>query len=464
MIESTNQSNVKQSEINNNIIKVNKKTLWLPMKLVQVYLAIVFILFAFGPWPWPIDNRFEVYLYIISAQVLLLFGFYFSIRKRKMAIKINIEKKHNQENQKIIRYLLILSFLFFIPIYLSRAGLNTFSFKQFYNSFINGLFNPGAQYYQRLQLADQATTNNLLIFLIAITAPYRWLFIPLGIVNWSKLRPKYKIGLITFILFDTISWITIGTNKGVFDNVFIISFSMLVKVLSQNSKTQKVIKKKKGKVPIIIFSLIILAFAILYMTNAIISRVGTLSYYHNAANVYVDFNSPILSIAPKFLRDPLIIIASYTTQGYYGLSLAMNESFTTTYGFGNSWVLLSIAKKITGNDMLYTNTYPFKIQKYGWDPYVNWHSIYTWLASDYSFIGTLLIMIIIGYWFGEVWKSVLEQRNIYAIGLFVLFMIMFMYFPANNQVFANINSFTAFWGLFILWIFSAKVRFRVKVK
>lgn len=437
------------------------KALWTPMKIVQIYLTLIFILFIFGPWPWPMDNKLLVYSYLFMAQILLLFGYFLSVRRKKITIYVTQSrflKISSYNNLKLIKFLLILSFIIFIPSYMARAGLSSFSITGFYDAFVNGLLNPGAQYYDKLNLSNQASSNYLLLILSTLTSPFRWLFIPLCIVNWKILPRRYKFSSMIFILLDTVSWISIGTNKGIFDNVFIVGFSLLIKVYMNNKETRELKQNKKSKAAILLFSLSILSLAITYMTKAITSRLGVLNYYSRGASVYVDFDSPIMSIIPDFLKDTLVIMAGYTTQGYYGLSLAMKEPFTTTYGIGNSWFLMSIIEKITGNATIAENTYPFKIAGYGWDPYVNWHSVYTWLASDFSFFGTLLIMIIIGYWFGEVWKSVLFQRNIYAIGLFILFMIMFMYFPANNQVFAFINTYTAFWGLFILWLFSAKVR------
>lgn len=435
------------------------KSLWAPMKFVQIYLSFVFILFIFGPLPWPVENKFLVNLYLIMAQLLLLFGYFLSVKKRRIGYgNQGVIQKQNINIEKLIKYLMFISFGVFIANYLSRVGLSSFNFIEAYDNFINGLINPGHQYYEKLISSEQVVNNyTLLVIINAVTAPFKWLFIPLCIVNWGRIRKIYKFGMIIYVLLDIISWISIGTNKGIFDNVFIVGFSLLIKVYLDNTNIKKVIKRNKSKLKAMIFGLIGISFAVFYVTYGTTSRLGKVKYYYEPANINVNFDSPIMLIIPGFLKDALIIISTYLTQGYYGLSLAMREPFTTSYGVGGSWFLMGVFQKITGIDVT-LRTYPFKIIGYGWDPYINWHSIYTWLSSDFSFIGTLIIMMVIGYWFGEVWKSVLFQKNIYGIGLFILFMIMFMYFPANNQVFAFINTFSAFWGLFILWIFSTKVK------
>jgi len=440
---------------------INNKILWAPMKLVQLYLSIVFVLFVFGPWPWPVNNRLSVNSYLISAQFLLFLGYYLSLKSKTIVVvreKMKQKKLKNININKLIRILLLISIVFFVPAYMSRVGLDSFNISEVYDAFINGLLNPGEQYHYKLSTQGQVPTNTTILLITAISAPFRWLLVPLTIVHWKSIKRKYKVGVMIFLFLDTISWISIGTNKGIFDNVFILAFSVLIKTSLENRSLKNVMTFSKSKLKMIVISVSSLLAAILYLINAITSRLGKLSNYYRAANIYVNEDSFVMKIMPDFLENIVIVITSYTTQGYYALSLAMKENFTTTFGFGNSWFLLNIYEKISGSTALEASTYPFKLLKYGWDPYINWHSIYTWLASDYSFIGTLIIMVIIGYFFGEIWKSVIFKQNIYAIGLFVLMMIMFMYFPANNQIFAFTNTFSAFWGLFFLWLFSYKIK------
>lgn len=459
----TNNSNIddKSVEVNKDETIVTKSILWKPMKIVQVYLIIVFILFVFGPWPWPISDKILVNLYIINAQLLLLLGYYISMKSKHIVI---VGRKFRPRNiksiniNKIIGTLFFISMILFIPTYMERVGIGSFNIKVFIDSFINGLLNPGKQYHYKLGLQNQASPNKIFLLITILTSPFRWLLFPLTIIYWDKVNFKLKIGIIILFLLDTVSWISIGTNKGIFDNIFILAFSLLIKMSIENKTIKNSIIWTKSKLKIMFFSITSITIAITYFFTSITSRLGKVNYYIKPANIYVNKESLVMNLLPNFLEDIVIVISSYVTQGYYGLSLAMRESFTTTFGFGNSWFLLSIYKKITGNVGLELYTYPFKIIKYGWDPYINWHSIYTWLASDFSFIGTLLLMILIGYIFGEVWKSVLFKHNIYAIGLFILMMIMFMYFPANNQIFSFIHTFTAFWGLFILWIFTYKIK------
>lgn len=441
--------------------KINKKTLGFPMKLVQIYLSVVLILFIFGPWPWPINNRPYVILYILLAQFLLFLGFRISLSKKILIIKVSNRRSFFNLNKlcinKIILVSLVISMILMIPNYLARVGSMGFNVNDFFVSIVQGILNPGSQYHNKLLIVNESLNSTFLLTVNVLSAPLRWLLIPLTIVHGKKIKKSYKVGVFLVAFVELVSWISIGTNKGIFDLVFVIAFSVLLKMAIEGNFSSKVFQISKKNIKFIVLSGTLIAISLAYFTNAISSRLGKINTFNQAARIHVNFDSFIMMIAPKFMQEMIIAISSYTTQGYYGLSLAMGEKFDFTYGFGNSWFLMSLFEKITGNGSLKIMTYPFKIEKYGWDPYGNWHSIFTWLASDFTFIGTLLVIFIIGYFFGEIWKSCLYQRNIFAMGLFVLFMIMFMYFPANNQIFSFVNTFAAFWGLFLLWFFSAKI-------
>ncbi|MBY6052631.1 hypothetical protein [Cytobacillus firmus] len=450
---------------------INEKKLkssWIPMIIVQIYLTIILILFNFGPWPWPVDNLIQLNFYLILSQMMLFVGYLLSIKSKLFILNISRTNKSklilniSNNNIRFIKFLFVITVLLYIPTFILRIGIDSFNISVIFLEIKNGIINPGEQYLDKINSQGSTEVSMINTIISAIYAPFYWLLVPLSLVNWKRLTYFLKLGLIFLILLEILSWVSIGTNKGIFDTVFILTFSLIIKVYLDNydgdfNKKYSNSNSKK-KFNIFIFFGLFLLLAITYMYNAISSRTGSISNYNAAANITVDFNSPIMSIVPSFLEDIVIMLSSYLTQGYYGLSLAMNEGFTSTYGFGNSWFLLNVYEQITGDETLVYKTYPFKIVESGWDPFINWHSIYTWLASDYSFIGVLILMTIIGYLFGEVWKSLLIQRNIFSFALFILFMIMFMYFPANNQIFAFIQTFSAFWVLFILWILSTRIR------
>jgi hypothetical protein len=173
--------------------------------------------------------------------------------------------------------------------------------------------------------------------------------------------------------------------------------------------------------------------------------------YFLAAHARVDEDNFLVRNLPSGAATALIGLDIYLTQGYYALSLSLQEPFFPMYGFGNSTFLHRQAARITGDARILELPYPVRIEKYGWDAQGLWSSIYPWIASDVSFPGTILVVFLIGRLFALSWLDTLRGDNPVAVVMFSIFVIVLFYFPANNQMLQSGEGFTAFWGTLILW-------------
>jgi hypothetical protein len=141
------------------------------------------------------------------------------------------------------------------------------------------------------------------------------------------------------------------------------------------------------------------------------------------------------------------------TQGYYGLSLALDEPFVPMFGVGNSMFLYSNAVKITGDSRIANLPYPVRVERSrGWGAYETWISIYPWLASDVSFPGTIVVVFLIGRLFAMTWLDTLRGENPFAVAMLAQLIVMLFYFPANNQMLQAGEALTGFYGVMILWL------------
>lgn len=155
-----------------------------------------------------------------------------------------------------------------------------------------------------------------------------------------------------------------------------------------------------------------------------------------------------------FLYYSFVWLCYYICQGYYGFSLILNLDFMWTYGFGNSEFLQRQLLTISGRDIS-SLTFQSRIDHL-WDKSVQWHSFYGQFANDVGFIGLAFLLFLIGFFFARVWKSVLYEKNFYALALIPILTIMFIFFPANNQVFGYIDTLSYFIFVTILWVFSSR--------
>jgi len=135
------------------------------------------------------------------------------------------------------------------------------------------------------------------------------------------------------------------------------------------------------------------------------------------------------------------------SQGYYGLTLAMQQKFESTFGVGHSPTLLGLYETLTGDRRLAGRAYTMKIAREGWLPEYFWSTGIIWFANDLGFAGVLPLLALIGFYWGRSWRDATAGQNDAAAVLFCLFMVMMVYLPANNQVF---NTFDGYFTL-IFW-------------
>ena len=138
----------------------------------------------------------------------------------------------------------------------------------------------------------------------------------------------------------------------------------------------------------------------------------------------------------------LIWLSTYIVQGYYGFSLALSKDFTTTFGVGNSPFLSRQFEWLTGID-IHTRTYQYKINNY-WGETEQWHSFYSHMANDFHFLGVAVVLFVIGFLMAITWKAIVKYHNYYALLLLPLYFVMFVFMPANNQVFGFIETLSTY--------------------
>lgn len=421
-----------------------------PIILVQIYLIGTIILYSFGPLQWDTNNKVNFYILIFLYQFSLLFGYISGVKIKNTRKSINIEKK---KLEKYLTICLILNIIITLLMTVRLSGMNNISIAELYENFINGITNPEVQYNSKFNSVIYG--GKLLTYCSVILSPITWTSIPLGLYYFKKISPKIDILLISAIVFEVMHWIIRGTNKGLFDLlIMIISIQML--------KTMRVKNKKrinlKSKIIIFLCVYFVLSFFIKNIMGRIGGNISILSQINGGTTI--DTNKGLLLYLPSWINTLLILLSSYLTQGYYAMSMAINIPHTPMFGVGHSIFLIENIKELIGVD-LFKYTYQFKLEDFGWDSRVNWHTLYMWIANDVNFIGVVLVMFLLGYLFAVLVKDFMKNESEISICLLVLFTIMFIYIPANNQIGTSPYTAISFLVLMILWFVK---KYNIKVK
>jgi hypothetical protein len=173
---------------------------------------------------------------------------------------------------------------------------------------------------------------------------------------------------------------------------------------------------------------------------------GTDEYCFSATGVCANYDKPILSAFGVKTKFGITMLASYLTQGYYGLSLALRSDFQSTWGLGHSPFITSIYSRLTGDEKLYERSYVFKLRSQGWDDLGRWSTAFPWFANDVGFAGALAIVGVAAWVWGASWKDAALGSDT-AAAVFALSMIFFAYLPANSQLTLNADLYctTLYW-------------------
>jgi hypothetical protein len=416
--------------------------------LMTFYLATI-IVFEFGPHNWPVTNKLELYSYLFVAYLFMFIGFLISVRNKKVRVRT--------ENLQIFKLFLLL-FVVVLPITAyGRTG-----------SFIPNIFNAqldfGAAYYESQQYRI-AWPEYIRILL----SPALFAAIPLGIYFWGKLKFNVKVIYIIGIFYYLSIDISRGTNKSIAEFILIVIILGFLNVFIKNKNTfsnntslKKLVINKKSLRNSIITILVSIALLIIFFnlfTLFISSR--TTSLYNPFSATYTDLDNILLSfLATDNQKFGMAALMSYLSQGYYGLSLALDKPFYFTGGIGYSTFLLNNFSDL-GFEQIKYNTYALRLAEDNWPTGQVWSSFFVWPASDITFYGVLILMFTIGYILGSTWISSLIGNDYASVVLFSLFCILAFYIPMNNQLFQSGELFICTWFWIGYWF---KEKFRIRLR
>jgi hypothetical protein len=420
----------------------SKSYLFLPVKILLIFNLITLIFFALGPINWMKINEVKVIFYVCFNLLFFFIGYYIGINGYA------IKESFNYDNKKwVVLSVIFVSLFWFLPSLYLRLGITGFNILEVYDKLIEGFKNPSIAYYEKISSIEdnRGGEKSLMKLINFLLSPLIYAFFPFCILYFNKFNLSVKIIIIACFILELISWISIGTNKGVVD-LFLVT--VFVGIIVKPNLLKLNIKQ------VALFSFLIVLVLYFFISN-MLSRYGALG---DSDILYsLDFNvlnnplktTGIYSQLNMALTFGLTLVTAYLAQGYYNLGLALQETGVWTYGFGNSWMGIEIWRLFTGGNLL-PETYMGVLEKKHFiDPMIAWHSIYTWLANDFTFWGVPFIFFLIGYNLATSWLDSIHKRSVYASIVFCLFCQMIFYFYANNQIFSF--SLIPFLIFYILW-------------
>lgn len=439
--------------------------MWVPCVVTLLYLSCSLLLFKFGPIDWPVHNESEFWTYNALYLSMFFVGYAAALwRWQPWTTNEKIRSSHDFTER------------FFWPIWVCAALVILIGHRNLtmgpsyipttlFSDFITGLVTPEKGYLYKLSDEAQAnfSGNPPVTLLYGLLSFSKLVLVYMLVSNWPGLSCRKKILGITVAIFPIVSGVCVGTNKPIFDVVFVFSFVILACVLIIPDGTR--LAFIKARLVLIVFTGFIIFFAGAYFQKTMSVRAGGLDYAKSLSSQ--SSQAAVIRVKPGLQKycetSGGWILKSchffstgtiYLTQGYYGMSLSTGISLETTYGLGNSKFITEALRKYLEVDLT-PRTFQQKIHEQ-WSATGQWHSAYSQWANDVGFQGVALAMLALGFYVCAIWTSALTTHNVAAVCSIPLLATLIFFIPANNQVFNIFESLATFIVLFIAWLVSLR--------
>lgn len=422
---------------------------YLPLLLVETYLLLTLVIFYFGPITYKIHNSILFFGLMVIYHCFFIFGYVLAYKFKVFTKNVVSERVYSSSSYWWLFYFGLIGIWAAYRNIMMMDGIIPYDF---FDNLIRGFTEPGLAYTERMLNLEigQAPSSRLFNVLSILFAFTKLLFIFYFLYFWVDLNWAKKIIALVYSLLFISTGISAGVNSVIFI-FFIFSAISLLVVLYE----RRYIHFRK----VLLFSGMLFLVPVTWFGGIMSERGGGFEYFASTSplgdiSTVSGFN---LGDAPSlldFLYYSFVWLSYYVCQGYYGFSLILNLDLEWTYGFGNSEFLQRQLLMISGDDV---SSFTFQSRiSHLWDKSAQWHSFYGQFANDVGFIGLAFLLFAIGFFFAKVWKSVLCEKNFYGLALIPIFAIMFIFFPANNQVFGYIDTFSYFVFVSFLWFFNSK--------
>jgi hypothetical protein len=406
----------------------NARRRWLaPLIFVQVYLSLTVWLFFYGPWPWEVDNRGELFAFLVAAQVAIAAGYLLAWRRVRDVLAAPPSREGMDAGVRFLKLALLLTFAMAIPTSLSRTG-------SWIPNVAAGLANAGEVYADAQDRLEFGNPYIAVEYLRMLLSPWLTALFPLTVVYWGRIGAGLRLLAVAAVAFNLSLYLATGTNKGFADMVITFPWLISAAVASGALRIRKFGLKVGAST-----ALIFLAFLVFFVQgqqqrSGSGTEYGT--FFTGAAVLQSDSDNFISSLLPDELRLAYEALSRYVVQGYYALSLGLQSHSPSTLGLGNSMFLARNADQIFGGTFFVNMSLPGVIERdHGWGMFQLWHSIYPWIASDIGFPATLVMMGVFAYLLGLAWGRTLAHTHPAWVVLLFMLLILFYYVPANNQIF-----------------------------
>lgn len=397
-----------------------------PLAFVLIYLAFALLLTLFGPIHYFEFATWRVVGYLAAVMAAMTAGYHMAVES-----SVALPKGESPRSNKMFRN------LFYAALLIAFAGF-LFTFGYFITSSnINlDVTSIGEAYSESYRGYEKNTGNYSVSFILySMVAPPVFLTTIWGLRYFFDI-PIFARVLSILVIFGTPAIFTLssGTQKNIGD-VFVLLIAVFA--IRSAARGRVVTPKTVAWISLVAVTGVFVFAAILGQRYAAIG-IGVENINAREINlISYDTNHVIFRLFGPNTGFALSAFAMYLTNGFNGLSYALQTDTTWSYFLGSSYPLSVIGQRFLDLPFMYYQTYPYVAAvETGWGEN-RWYTAFAWFASDFTFIGTIPLFGFFAYVYGKAWTEVMYFQNPFSMLLFGLLTLGVFYLPANNQLMAT---------------------------
>ena len=415
------------------------KTARIPFYLLIGFNVLTWIVYLSNPF---IDLRSNNHVWTLVYVLMNIVFLYFGLKNGEKVGEHLSLRKTSSASSFVARYLTVY-FLFYILTFTLKYAYElrcpAFDLPALVQRIAIGISNPDVGY--QLTLSGEQPLPWSIYTLINI---FDSAFFIVGMLCWQKMRPWQRFLFVILAIVDIIKWLGAGTSFGIMQmaNTLVLVYCLSIK---------KEFLPKKRLVSIIVVVLIVFIAAIIAFGINMQGRAG--GSFTDLKSTTVNLDSFVyvyfISHLPQWFQDLYQYIAFYLVGGYYNLELAFDCDFDWCFFMGSTNTMTGIADDLLGFGIEARNYQTKIFQQFDVDPYIYWHSCYTWIANDFSFILVPFVVYWIGNTASKALKLYRKYNDMISGVLCILLANTIIFFFANNNYLSG--HFYVFLYVLILW-------------
>lgn len=191
------------------------------------------------------------------------------------------------------------------------------------------------------------------------------------------------------------------------------------------------------------------------------NKAYTVSDYYRLPDVlgYVHADNNIYQKIPNQFKFFYVMGTVYLSNGYHGLSLALYLPFDSCFGLGHLKTVQYYLYKLFGvaNDI---PSYENKLIDIGWNVGLRWETAFVQFASDFSFLGTVFLMFLMGWMLGKLWMEIVAGGNFITVILFAFYCVQFFFITSWWYAGFTGGYFITFYVPLFFWIWQRIVVYK----